>query len=160
MVAAGSGSSGPAIPYLTRTHALEMIEVFAYRRNSPTAAAFVERLRASGQPAREGNSQFFQREGADLSVEKVYHDGGTLVIPDFYEGRGIPCELIPGFEPERGQEIEAGPVLTDVYDVPEHSPDPGFHVEQNGAWYKLIGPDGEQVGKAQRSEAAAWEQMP
>ncbi|MGK7311446.1 MAG: translation initiation factor IF-2 [Candidatus Longimicrobiales bacterium M2_2A_002] len=32
----------------------------------------------------------------------------------------------------------------------------GYSVEQSGSWYKLIGPDGEQVGKSQRSEDAAW----
>ena len=33
--------------------------------------------------------------------------------------------------------------------------DVAFRVEQNGVWFKLIGPDG-QVGKSQRSEADAW----
>ena len=132
-----------------------MIEVYAFRRNSPAAAAFVEQLRAEGHRARELNSQFFRREQADRGAERVYHDGGTLVIPDFYEGLGVPCALIPGLEPERGVEVPTGPVLAEVY-----TPDPGeaYRVEQNGAWYTLIGPDGEKVGKAQRSEQDAWAQ--
>ena len=34
----------------------------------------------------------------------------------------------------------------------------GFHVEHNGAWYSLIGPDG-KVGNSQRTEAEAWAQL-
>lgn len=33
---------------------------------------------------------------------------------------------------------------------------PEYSVEQSGTWYKLIGPDGEQVGKSVRSESEAW----
>lgn len=36
----------------------------------------------------------------------------------------------------------------------------GYAVEQSGRWYKLIDADGEQIGKAQESEEAAWALMP
>lgn len=32
----------------------------------------------------------------------------------------------------------------------------GFTVVQNGRWYELTDPDGNKVGKGQKSEAAAW----
>lgn len=45
----------------------------------------------------------------------------------------------------------AGPNVSNPYPV--------YRVEQSGTWHKLIGPDGVQVGKAQRSEEAAWAEM-
>lgn len=36
----------------------------------------------------------------------------------------------------------------------------GYHVEQNGTWFTLIGPDGEKVGKSQRSYDEAFDLIP
>jgi len=115
-----------------------MIEVFARRTNSPAAAAFVAELRADGRSAREGNAALFDPEQIDRNAVKVYHDGGVAAIPATYEPLGIPCEIIPGLEPETEPERKA------------------LSVEKSGTWYKLIGPDGEQIGKSQRSKADAW----
>lgn len=69
----------------------------------------------------------------------------------------------------RGVEVEerAAPVLPAA---PNDIPAPGevihegaeqgapqtYRVERSGQWHKLIGPDGEQVGRSQRTEALAW----
>jgi hypothetical protein len=36
---------------------------------------------------------------------------------------------------------------------------PGYRIEKEGPWYKIIGPDGEKVGKAHREEVAAQEAL-
>lgn len=118
-----------------------MIEVFARRTNTRQAAALVERLRAEGRHAREGNADLFDAEQIDRSVVMVYHDGEVSRIPAAYAPLDIPCELIPGLEPET---------------APEPEEPTGMRVVKSGPWHKLLGPDGEQIGKAQRSEADAW----
>lgn len=130
-----------------------MIEVYAHRSNSPAAAAFVEKLRDGGRPAREGNSRWFDPEQADLDVVKVYHDGSAADIPWFYEEHGISCEIIPTVEPETAHRA---PVAAPEDDTDTRD---GHHVVNKGTWYSLIGPDGEKVGKSQRSEEEAWALM-
>jgi hypothetical protein len=117
-----------------------MIEVYARRANTKAAQALVRQLQADGRNAREGNSAWFDPAQIDRSVVHVYHDGSDARIPAAYEPLGIPCELIPAFAPETAP-LESAT---------------GHRVEQSGTWYKLIDPDGEQVGKSQRSEADAW----
>lgn len=39
-------------------------------------------------------------------------------------------------------------------------PRAGYHVEQKGTWFRLVGPDGAAIGKAQRSEEDAWRLVP
>lgn len=41
-------------------------------------------------------------------------------------------------------------------DVAEEDACAGYRTERSGAWIKLIGPDGQQVGKSVRTEAEAW----
>lgn len=120
-----------------------MIEVFARRRNSPLAAGFVARLRAEGKTAREGNARYFEPLQLDPKTELVYHDGEAGAIPVRCAELGIPCELIPGAAPETAAPTETPPVGE-------------YRVDQRGQWFSLIGPDGEKVGKSQRSEAEAW----
>lgn len=73
-----------------------------------------------------------------------YHDGQAEACTRLYvtpaaefvaADYGVPCEVVRFGE------------------APEYT------VEQSGTWYKLIGPDGEQVGKSQRSESAAWREL-
>lgn len=138
-----------------------MIEVYAFRANTEAAAALVAKLRAEGRNAREQNSQYFDHAQVDKGAVKVYHDGGTLVIPHAYGKLGVECELIPGLSVERGAETATEPVLApEVVEPADEAPAPtgGFRVEQAGTWYSLIGPDGEKVGKSQRSEEEAWAQ--
>lgn len=127
-----------------------MIEVYARRANSPEAAAFVKKQRSEGKNARETNARYFDPEQADLTVERVYHDGEVPAIPYFYGQKDIPCEIIPGF---RGEVRHEAPD-----EAPEDVRD-GYHVEQSGPWYALMGPDGEKIGKSQRSAEEAWAQL-
>lgn len=134
-------------------------EVYAHRRNSPVAVAFVAELRASGMRARELNSRFFEPGQAAPGAVCVYHDGDNPEIPAHYEAQGVECKLIPGVTPERGiARSRPEPVLTpDIAEpVDSKSGRDGYTVEQSGTWHKLIGPDGEQIGKSKRSEAEAW----
>lgn len=70
---------------------------------------------------------------------------------------------------------DSTPVAEPTVPAPEPPPEPshtseaeggdptayvGYHVKQSGTWYKLIGPDGEQVGKASRDEAEVRAQIP
>lgn len=43
-----------------------------------------------------------------------------------------------------------------IHDSGERGAADEYRVEKSGQWFRLIGPDGEQVGKSQRREAAAW----
>lgn len=46
-----------------------------------------------------------------------------------------------------------------VEEVRVTEPEGGYEVVQSGTWYKLMGPDGQQVGKSQRSESDAWQEL-
>lgn len=127
-----------------------MIEVWAIRTNSPAAAALVNRLHAEGRHARENNSAWWDPKQIDREAVHVYHDNAVPAIPDVYEAHGIPCELIPGLEPE----------TQPTRPHKDRSQTGGYRVGENGTWFTLYGPDGEKIGKSQRSEAEAWALMP
>jgi len=125
-----------------------MVEVFARRRNAAHSAALVAKLEAEGRAARSNDSKFFDARQIDRKVVMVYHDGEDRRVTDTYDALGIPCELIPGFEPEGGVPIPA-PVSA--------SPGAGTsrEVRQRGRWWTAY-ENGEKVGKSQLSESEAW----
>ena len=57
---------------------------------------------------------------------------------------------------EQAEESPPEPEPAEEPAAEDGDPRAGYEVEQSGTWYKLIGPDGEQVGKSQRSEEDAW----
>ena len=120
-----------------------MIEVFARRKNSPGAAAFVKKLHAEGKHAREGNAALFDPAQIDRNVVMVYHDGDVAAIPANYVPLGIPCELIPGIVPET---------------EPEPEPSPEYRaVNTSPGWWKVLDAEGDPVGPSCRSDTEARE---
>ena len=129
-----------------------MIEVWANRRNSPMAAELVAQLASEGHLAREANVEYFDPDQQDTGVDRAYHDGTDPRVPAFYADHGVPCELMPGIG---GDARHTADSLARAVQGPGETS--GQHyIEKSGTWYKLIGPDGEQIGKSQRSEDDAW----
>lgn len=125
-----------------------MDEVYVYhsRANQAAAEAFVAELRTRDDVGVVIGCRADRFNPAQAAGTLVYHDGSSRVVVWAHEQVGVPVELFtePRLQPERSTE----PELT----VPS-----GTHtVERAGSWYKLIGPDGAQVGKSKRSEAEAW----
>lgn len=80
----------------------------------------------------------------------------------------IPTVAI--WDPQSGRRVinahEYNPAIHDLYEdqgavkpappvEAEPGPAPVYSVEQRGPWWMVIGPDGERVGKSQRTEADA-----
>lgn len=56
---------------------------------------------------------------------------------------------------------ESGPAKPGPKGPNPHADQPvGYRVEQNGQWFSLMGPDGEKVGKSQRSYDEAFALIP
>ena len=60
---------------------------------------------------------------------------------------------------QREKDAGGEPVTKDAGDVPPEVPE-GYTLEQSGQWWKLIDPDGEQVGKSQRTREDAVALVP
>lgn len=116
-----------------------MIDVWAHRHNTGQAQAFVGELRSQGRAARECNSRWFNPDEIDGSmVVHAYHDGTRRGIAEAYRERGIGCELIPGIEAMRVEDMTTS----------------DYRVVQRGPWYSVVGPEG-KVGKSVRTEGEA-----
>ena len=66
-----------------------------------------------------------------------------------------PAEAEEAAEADEEEEAEEAAEEAVVAEAEEEQPE-GYTVERSGSWYKLFGPDGEQIGKSQRSEEDAW----
>lgn len=129
-----------------------MIEVWSNRQHAEEAARFVASIEADGGAARQNDTQYFDREQADATVDKAFHDGTDFRVVAFYRGEDIPCEIIPGLVAPGRHTVESHAVAEAGLQLPRAD----YRVEYSHGWHRLIGPDGEQVGKAKRSEDAAW----
>ncbi len=102
------------------------------------------------------------RNGAKFRAEDDVERADRVIVLD-----DLPA--VAGAYRARGVDVEerAAPVLPAApNDVPaprevihegaEQGAPKMYRVEQSGQWHKLIGPDGEQVGRSQRTEALAW----
>lgn len=106
--------------------------VYSAQSRAHEAQEFAAQLRESEEiGVLQCNARYYHGE-VHNEAEVVYHDGSEPRIPEVCGEHGIRCE--------RWDDGVVG----------------GYEVRQNGTWYKLFGPDGEQVGKSQRSEEDAW----
>jgi len=122
--------------------------VYVHRSRAAEALALVARLHGDGDTA-----LYRDTRGYDGDIERcdlVVTD--DAVVANAHHDAGIEVEL---FTP-------TAPVV-----VPDNIPAPmdtttesEYRVTQNGTWFTLVGPDGEKVGSAQRSEAAALALIP
>lgn len=119
---------------------MRKVWIYAGRRNTERADALADEMRAAGDHVLRGFTKHYHGERhADAAL--ILHDGSNPLVGAIHEG------------------------VTDVerFDAPEAPVKPApqdpagdeYEVVQAGSWFKLMGPDG-QVGKSQRSEAAAW----
>ena len=79
--------------------------------------------------------------------DRVLCTDSAQVVVAAYAAIGVEVEVLaPDMDPAAPEAPNAS-----------HTLPKGYEVKQTGPWYKLIGPDGQQVGKACRSaeEAAA-----
>jgi len=90
------------------------------------------------------------------SAARVIVESDATEIAAAYERDGAEVEYIG--DPPTADEPAPGPEEGVAEPEGEGLPD-GYHVEQSGSWYKLIGPDGEQVGNAKRSRDEAVAQV-
>jgi hypothetical protein len=115
-----------------------MIDVWAHRHNTDHAQAFVQELQSQGRAARECNSRWFDPQQIDTNVVHAYHDGTRRGIAEAYRERGIACELIPGIEALRVEDMPAS----------------DYEIVYRAPWYSVVGPEG-KVGKSVRTEDEA-----
>lgn len=109
--------------------------IFAGRPQTAAADRLADELRAEGHFVVCASTRFYRGERYP-DADVILHDGSDARLEAVH----------PDKEVRR-------------FDSPAPAkPEPlgEYHVTKAGAWYKLVGPDGEQVGKSQRSEADAW----
>lgn len=114
-----------------------MIEVVYGRKHRDAGDAWVAQLREQGEYVRAIRAERWTK-GHDMGpVDQIYTDDSVPSVR--WANPGVPIERIPGVEPER---------------LPEPEPSEEYRLEQRGAWWSVIGPDG-KVGRSHRSEDEA-----
>ena len=133
-----AGARSPAAPHNRKAPMADLTLVWFHPRHADRAKEVADGIRG----AKLRNAKYWQMEPCARAV--VDPDAPEIVMA--YREAGITAETWDGdvvAEPEpEGAKLPAG-----------------YEVVQSGSWYKLIGPDGEQVGNAKRSEDEAAAQM-
>lgn len=125
--------------------------VFVHRSHADEAIALVEELREAGDVAFYRDTHRFS--GDTERADRVITDNAA--VAEAFAAKGIPSEPFSA-APEPTPEPDPEPEPAPADEGGDPVSDGEYEVEQSGTWYKLIDPDGEQVGKSVRSEEDAW----